>query len=87
MTMLMSKQVGAYKYEVHVDQDFDAKDEHFADWCKDALNRGEIYAYGVIKYGACKCCSMWSEVSSLWGILDETEDAALDYFLEHCNES
>jgi len=64
------------RYEVYQDLDF----PNVIDLPDDLKNE---LAFGVIEYQVCKCCCMWSEIDSLWGIIADNEEKALEFFKEY----
>jgi len=91
MTPLLTKYDGAIRYEVFPDLDYhssqDDFDPDYALEIQERIESGELTAYGVVKYKVCKCCCLWSETDSLWGMLHATpEQAFQEYFQCYCDE-
>lgn len=62
------------RYEIYFDPDH----------LKDENSKDEPH-FGVVKMQVCKCCCMWSEVDSVWGIKAENPQEALNHFREISN--
>jgi len=84
---------GETRFEVFFDQDdffhsfegksaidFESEEEKQAYMNK--FIKEELYAFGVVKMEVCKCCCMWSEKDSLWGIHAESAEEALNQYKE-----
>jgi hypothetical protein len=86
MNALHTKYEGEVKYEVFydsdhvVDMDFENGEERKS--FLDELDKGFFGVYGVVKYEVCKCCCLWSEKDSVWGIYADTPEEALKCFME-----
>lgn len=86
MDAILIKHIGEYRYEVFYDVDYSINDIDFdAEYAKEIekrLDSGSLNSYGIVKSNVCKCCCMWSEIDSMWGILHETASDALDEFID-----
>ena len=85
---------GETRYEIFVDQDdlsrifnrdgssFDLGDKEANEEYTSKFENEELCSFGVVKMQVCKCCCMWSEVESLWGIHAESAQEAFQVFKE-----
>lgn len=94
MEPIFTKTEAEIKYEVFFDNDdffhsfvgnsaLEFDNEELKKEYMDKFINEELYAFGVVKMEVCKCCCMWSEKDSLWGIHAESAEEALNQFKEH----
>ncbi len=86
MDIALTHLINGFKYEVvydtdgNIDLDFEneaQKREYESKWF-----RGDINAYGVIKYERCTCCEQWKQIESIWNIHAESASEAFQYYNE-----
>lgn len=93
MQPVLKHNEGETRFEVYFDEDdfhhsfqgkgsidFDSE-EAKQEYMNKFINE-ELYAFGVVKMEVCKCCCMWSEKDSLWGIHAESAEDALKHYRE-----
>lgn len=50
------------------------------------FRNGELACYGVVMQKPCKCCAMWSDIDSIWGIHARSAEEAFEVALsDHFN--
>lgn len=91
--VLARKTIGEYRYEVFYDNypmeslnDIDYESEENKRDYLDKFEKGDLSVFGVVKSKVCKCCCLWSEIDSLWGMHYQTAENCLEDYLKEYDE-
>lgn len=98
MNAILKHNEGETRYEIFVDEDdlqriferkgssFDFGDEKENEEYTNRFETEELCSFGVVKMQVCKCCCMWSEVDSIWGIHAESPEEALKHYKQELSQ-
>lgn len=87
MDLVLEKIIGDIKYQVVYDdlEDFDIdfeSEQERQDYIA-LFAKGELTAYGVLKFRGCPCCNCWKDVDSLWGLHFANAEECLEYYVKN----
>jgi hypothetical protein len=99
MNAVLKYNEGETRYEIFVDEydlqsifecdgsSFDFGDEKENEKYMNKFKKGDLCSFGVVKMQVCKCCCMWSEVDSVWGIHEESPEEAFKFYKKELSQT